>query len=384
MTNCICLSIGFENGTQEEEFLRKNSMVRCENKIANGEKPSLSGKAAVIGWRQQRFGHGPLPAPPGRLPCDRLSQKNRRYARIPGEIEAALEEGVEIMELFAPVRYEKKGDRLALTLQKMRIADEFITDVAARSRSKNETVQLKAVRVVTAIGGEPEARWMPPADDGGKRLHFPHCTVLDAGIPAAFGGDLTNPVKSVTDAIASGKAAAIAFDAIFRGGMEIRRSKSSMHAGSAPGPALSMEMYLGGGRERRSSDFVSFYDINIDYFEKTERSRPRSIAVRDGDNPFAESSRLSFPTPHSRKPPDASTAASATTAPSIPDRQPGATGHGMDTVLLRGRPRKFLDTTLMAFKLAESVNLPVMVVLDAFFLSHTFEPADILDQQTVR
>jgi len=35
-----------------------------------------------------------------------------------------------------------------------------------------------------------------------------------------------------------------------------------------------------------------------------------------------------------------------------------------------------LDTTLMAFRLAETVNLPVMVVLDAFFLSHTYEPID--------
>ena len=33
-----------------------------------------------------------------------------------------------------------------------------------------------------------------------------------------------------------------------------------------------------------------------------------------------------------------------------------------------------LDTTLQAFRLAEAVNLPVMVVLDAFYLSHTFEP----------
>ncbi|MGD9181315.1 MAG: pyruvate ferredoxin oxidoreductase, partial [Desulfobacterales bacterium] len=36
-----------------------------------------------------------------------------------------------------------------------------------------------------------------------------------------------------------------------------------------------------------------------------------------------------------------------------------------------------LDTTLMAYRLAESVNLPVMVVLDAFFLSHTYEPVDV-------
>lgn len=42
-----------------------------------------------------------------------------------------------------------------------------------------------------------------------------------------------------------------------------------------------------------------------------------------------------------------------------------------------------LDTTLQAFLLAEIVNLPVMVVLDAFFLSHTYEPVDVPDQAEV-
>jgi pyruvate/2-oxoacid:ferredoxin oxidoreductase alpha subunit len=42
-----------------------------------------------------------------------------------------------------------------------------------------------------------------------------------------------------------------------------------------------------------------------------------------------------------------------------------------------------LDTTLQAFRLAERVDLPVMVLLDAFFLSHTFEPVDIPDQEAV-
>lgn len=42
-----------------------------------------------------------------------------------------------------------------------------------------------------------------------------------------------------------------------------------------------------------------------------------------------------------------------------------------------------LDTTLQAYRLAEMVNLPVMVVLDAFFLSHTYEPVDIPSQEEV-
>ncbi|MBA7699541.1 Pyruvate synthase subunit PorA [subsurface metagenome] len=46
--------------------------------------------------------------------------------------------------------------------------------------------------------------------------------------------------------------------------------------------------------------------------------------------------------------------------------------------------QEVLDTTIMAFKIAETLRLPAMVVLDAFFLSHTSEPIDIPDRETVR
>ena len=45
--------------------------------------------------------------------------------------------------------------------------------------------------------------------------------------------------------------------------------------------------------------------------------------------------------------------------------------------------QEVFDTTLLAFRLAESVNLPVMVVMDAFLLSHTYEPVDVADQDAV-
>ncbi len=45
--------------------------------------------------------------------------------------------------------------------------------------------------------------------------------------------------------------------------------------------------------------------------------------------------------------------------------------------------QEVLDTTLQAFRLAERVNLPVMVVLDAFYLSHTHEPVDVPGQEAV-
>jgi pyruvate/2-oxoacid:ferredoxin oxidoreductase alpha subunit len=39
--------------------------------------------------------------------------------------------------------------------------------------------------------------------------------------------------------------------------------------------------------------------------------------------------------------------------------------------------QEVLDSMLQAYRLAERVNLPVMVVLDAFYLSHTYEPVDV-------
>ena len=45
--------------------------------------------------------------------------------------------------------------------------------------------------------------------------------------------------------------------------------------------------------------------------------------------------------------------------------------------------QEVFDTTLLAYRLAEEINLPVMVILDAFFLSHTYEPVDIPNQERV-
>lgn len=45
--------------------------------------------------------------------------------------------------------------------------------------------------------------------------------------------------------------------------------------------------------------------------------------------------------------------------------------------------QEVFDTTIQSFRLAETVDLPVMLVLDAFFLSHTSEPVDLSDQEIV-
>jgi len=45
--------------------------------------------------------------------------------------------------------------------------------------------------------------------------------------------------------------------------------------------------------------------------------------------------------------------------------------------------QEVFDTVLQAFRLAEWVSLPVMVITEGFLLSHTYEPVDVPDQEEV-
>ncbi len=45
--------------------------------------------------------------------------------------------------------------------------------------------------------------------------------------------------------------------------------------------------------------------------------------------------------------------------------------------------QEVLDSVIQGYRIAEKVNLPVMICYDAFFLSHTYEPVDIPDQAQV-
>lgn len=45
--------------------------------------------------------------------------------------------------------------------------------------------------------------------------------------------------------------------------------------------------------------------------------------------------------------------------------------------------QEILDTTIMAYRIAETVQLPVMVCFDGFILSHTYEPVNIPTQKQV-
>ncbi|CAN2040811.1 FAD/NAD(P)-binding domain-containing protein [Candidatus Magnetomoraceae bacterium gMMP-15] len=202
------------------------------------------------------------------------------------EIEMALKEGVELKELLSPVKIEKEAGNYILSLQEMKVSN---TDgPRAQVIPDNEKIQmLKVQNIFTAIGAKEKEAWLCPPKEDDNILNLSHCALIKKDFPMAFGGDLINQTKSVTDAIASGKQAAIALDIFFKKGWDaVDENISSCQVGNST--SLSMEIYMGGDRKTRSNHIVSYQEINIDYFHEIKRIKQEQIPLDKSIKSFSE------------------------------------------------------------------------------------------------
>ncbi len=207
------------------------------------------------------------------------------------EIEAALTEGVKIMELVAPKSIEKKGDYFVVALQKMSVIDFNENGRARVAPEKEEINALKVRRIFMAIGAEPhETDYLHPENN--SCLHqFSHCrlSLVNDNHPVIYGGDLINENKSVPDAIASGKQAAMVLDTFFKGRIDsIQNILDTCRVGD--GNALSMEIYMGGDRKKRIKQTVTYEQINTDYFTRHLRIDPETASLKDTPSAFTPQS----------------------------------------------------------------------------------------------
>ena len=226
-----------------------------------------------------------------RLGATTILVYRRRIQDMPAfqnEVEMAVKDGVEIMELAAPVRIEKDGGEYILTLQKMKISGTETSGGRARVVPDGEATKLLRVRrIYKAIGAEPLETWQFPPEKNTEILHLSHCKVTDKDLPFVFGGDLTNQTRSVADAVASGKQAAMALDIFFQNGWDtVEERLISCQVGNCQ--ALSMESYLGGGRTIRNSHIVSYEEINTDYFSSASRIESPLLSKNKSIQSFSE------------------------------------------------------------------------------------------------
>lgn len=247
-------------------------------RAVDGKPPALSGTSAVIGGGNTAIDVARTLI---RIGCRAVIYYRRRREDMPAfleEVELALEEGVELVDLSAPVRIEKVPDGYRLTLQRMKPSKKA-TDGRVRALPiEKEQYTAIVQHVFKAIGFGPAEPWYAPMRSP-QTLQLAHSVLElpDKDAPVVYVGDLVNPTKSVVDAVASGKEAAMAIDTLFRKGKDfIPQRLKEATVGS--GPSLSMEIYCGGERAERSSHIVRFNEINADYFQFAPRlQQPRLL-----------------------------------------------------------------------------------------------------------
>ena len=204
------------------------------------------------------------------------------------EVKMGHDEGVSIMELYSPLEINKDNGEYVLSLQRMKTSGMETDRGRARVVPDSRIMQhLRVRKIIVAIGAEPSAPWQFPSRKNAETLCLSHCTFTASKPPLLFGGDLTNTTKSVTDAVASGKQAAMALDIFFKQGRHaIADRLNSCLVGN--GPALSMECYMGGKRSIRNPQIVSNDDINLDYFSRTPRVESEPLTINKRLNSFEE------------------------------------------------------------------------------------------------
>lgn len=185
---------------------------------------------------------------------------------IPDEVREAEEEGVAFQFLLQPVSIRRsRGKKLRVTFQRMKLA---ASDRSHRPRVlpvKGEMVTLEADSVIGAVGEIVDVSWIPEklVDNG----------LIRNGVdPRIFaGGDAAAQPRTVADAIAAGKRAAISMDLQFLG---IRDRDAAGEFVTGRKGSVSMNAYLRfrkEGKRPEPKDVVSETQIHTLYFDKSRR-----------------------------------------------------------------------------------------------------------------
>jgi len=251
--------------------------------------PASSSTAAVIGGGNSAMDVARSLLRLGVSPIIVYRRRREDMPAFSDEIHRASAEGVQFMELCAPLSITAGQNGLFLEIQKMRISGIGPDGRMRVAPIPEDTTLLRVDRIYTAIGTDAAEPWMipPPTAD---RLPFSHSvSLLESAnnIPTVYGGDSVNEEESVADAIASGKEAAIILDTYFKdGSASIGPAVERCRIG--PGQGLSMEIYMHGPRSQRSRRVVEFADLNPAYFDHAEPGRGEVIPPAQSISSFAE------------------------------------------------------------------------------------------------
>ena len=220
--DAVYIAIGAHNdkkiGIEGEDSNNVMSAVELLDNIGNDNVPDFTGKTvAVVGGGNVAMD---CVRSAVRLGAKRAIIAYRRrkedMTALPEEVEGALEEGCELMELSSPVRIEadENGNAVALWVKPQIIGRMDEWGRARPSDSSKPEVRVACYIVIVSIGQCIDSRHF---EEAGMPVKRGNITAMDDGeiinIPGVFaGGDCVTGPATVIRAIAAGKVAAANID----------------------------------------------------------------------------------------------------------------------------------------------------------------------------
>jgi 2-oxoacid:acceptor oxidoreductase delta subunit (pyruvate/2-ketoisovalerate family) len=265
-------------GMSDEDAAGVLHGIELLRRLDQGNKPGLGSRVAVIGG-----GNTAIDA--ARSACRLGAEVSILYRRsrhempaIEEEIEEALEEGVQIEYLVAPVEVLVKGGQVSgLKCTKMELGEP---DESGRRRPipvPGSEYTIEVDTVVPALGQVADLSFLRK-DIKAERERI---VIDDSGattcLPIFAGGDVATGYGTVTHAVGSGKRAALAIDRLLRGETLEGFPPLDRNVHAVP----------------RDVDptVVGFEDLNLVYFEEEPRPRQAQAPAEERVKDFAEVNR---------------------------------------------------------------------------------------------
>ncbi len=252
-------------------------------RINSGEKISVGKKAIVIGGGNTAMD---VARSVLRLGSEVTVVYRRTQDQMPAlfdEIGEAEEEGVRFEFLAQPVEIDwDRRKRLVIKFQRMRLGG---VDPKGRRRAipvRGDFFTLKADLLITAIGEGTDLAWIPKAYLQKGFLNFHPSPKVFAG------GDAIDQPRTIVNAIASGKSAAISID-LFLQGESNEELTSRIGVGNKG--SISMESYLSWkerGQWPEPKEVLFYPQINTLYFSQSRRAQIRKRPLEKRRRSFLE------------------------------------------------------------------------------------------------
>jgi 2-oxoacid:acceptor oxidoreductase delta subunit (pyruvate/2-ketoisovalerate family) len=259
-------------------------------KVNMGEKVELGRRVSVIGGGNTAMDVARTAL---RLGADVTVLYRRTRVEMPAhprEVDEAIEEGVEIKFLTAPIEViAGPGGRVSgVKCQQMKLGEP---DSSGRRRPipvSGSEFTVETDNVFSAIGEMPDLSYLPGEVKRDEWVVQVDSETGVASSPAVFaGGDIIEIPHMVVTAIGSGKRSALAIHARLRG-EDVKPIYDRVKVGHKGTLAASELISPRDDGYLRSDHVVSIDDINLFYFRPAARSKMPHLAPSDRKSTFEE------------------------------------------------------------------------------------------------